>query len=96
MSKKWNLPQDYRKLSQQERREVRLQYMDEQNADCAYCEKCLYEEPVMDKPINWNLFPGGKDFLRYPVHLHHNHKTGMTIGAVHAYCNAVSWQYDGE
>lgn len=32
----------------------------------------------------------------YPVHLHHDHKTGLTIGAVHAKCNAVLWQYYGE
>lgn len=33
--------------------------------------------------------------LRYPVHLQHNHDTGMTEGAVHARCNAVMWQYLG-
>jgi hypothetical protein len=28
--------------------------------------------------------------------LHHCHQTGLTIGAVHAKCNAVLWQYHGE
>jgi len=30
------------------------------------------------------------------MHLHHNHETDMTEGAVHAYCNAVLWQYEGK
>jgi hypothetical protein len=41
-----------------------------------------------------SLFP--KNFLKWPVHLHHSHDTGMTIGAVHSYCNAVLWQYHNE
>jgi hypothetical protein len=40
------------------------------------------------------LFP--ELFLKYPVHLHHSHVTGLTIGAVHAYCNAVLWVYHDE
>jgi hypothetical protein len=39
------------------------------------------------------LFP--PNFLKYPVHLQHNHDTDMTEGAVHARCNAVMWQYHG-
>jgi hypothetical protein len=30
------------------------------------------------------------------IHLQHCHKTNMTEGAVHAYCNAVLWQYEGK
>jgi hypothetical protein len=37
-----------------------------------------------------------KQILEDSVHLHHSHETGMTIGAVHARCNAVLWQYHGE
>jgi len=44
--------------------------------------------------IKKSLFPRG--FFGYPIHLHHSHDTGMTIGAVHAHCNAVLWQYEGE
>ncbi|AGI61771.1 hypothetical protein VCO139_0016 [Vibrio phage VCO139] len=40
------------------------------------------------------LFP--KNMFQYPIHLHHDHNTGMTIGAVHARCNAVLWEYYGE
>lgn len=51
-------------------------------------------EKITSKPINWKLFP--KEFLKNPIHLHHSHDTDMTLGAVHAYCNAVLWQYHGE
>jgi hypothetical protein len=49
---------------------------------------------VLTMPINEKIFP--PNFFKYPVHLHHDHNTGMTIGAVHAYCNAVLFQYHGE
>lgn len=89
------LPVDYRKLLPLERKQVREQYIEQQNGKCMYCGESLDKEPpkrITDKPINWSLFP--KNFLRYPVHLQHSHKTGMTEGAVHAYCNAVLWQYE--
>ena len=95
----WDLPQDYRRIKQPQRREVRLQYIVEQDGKCAHCQSDLSDNPRADiaaKPIRWGLFPGGEGFLRHPVHLHHDHKTGMTIGAVHAYCNAVLWQYHKE
>jgi hypothetical protein len=55
-----------------------------------------YDPSVNDKApkIDASLFP--PTMFKYPVHLHHNHVTGMTIGAVHALCNAVLWQYLGE
>lgn len=92
----YNLPANYNNISQPERREVRQQYRKEQDNLCYYCECSLDVRPIHDKEVNWDLFPSGKGFLKYPVHLHHCHDTGMTIGAVHAYCNAVLWQYHGE
>ena len=92
---KYTLPTDYTILSREERRKVRLQYIDEQKEKCFYCGVDLSKLPpikILEKNINWSLFPEG--FLKYPVHLQHCHKTGMTEGAVHAYCNAVMWQYD--
>jgi hypothetical protein len=87
-------PFDYTKLTQVERAEVREMYEAEQGGDCFHCGGPLYEDPIGDPPlINWLLFPPG--FMNYPVHLQHNHTTGMTEGAVHAYCNAVMWQYEG-
>lgn len=87
---------DYNDLTPSERRAMRELYIEHQNGKCFYCKEPLSSEPspkIKDKSINWKKFPD--NFLRYPVHLQHNHQTGMTEGAVHAYCNAVMWQYEG-
>lgn len=92
----YKLPVNYNKLHWTERKQVREQYIKQQNNKCYYCGGDLNEPPpnyITDKPINWELFP--KNFLKYPIHLQHNHDTEMTEGAVHNYCNAVMWQYDG-
>jgi hypothetical protein len=94
MKNKYNLPINYYSLSPKKRREVREQYILEQNGLCYYCgEKLDKLSPHIFKPINVNLFPQG--FFDHPIHLQHNHDTGMTEGAVHAVCNAVMWQYEG-
>ena len=93
---KYILPVDYTVLSQKERKEVREQYIAEQNGKCMYCKCDLTLPPperITKKWINWRLFPS--NFLSNPIHLQHCHITGLTEGAVHAYCNAVLWQYDG-
>ena len=90
------LPTDYDLLKPYQRRLVRNLYVDKQGGNCYWCKMPLNEIPsyeILSKTINWDLFPKG--FLKYPVHLQHNHSTGMTEGAVHAYCNAVMWQYHG-
>ena len=97
MADRIELPVNYDDLNTRLRRVVREQYISEQNGLCYHCRKPLSGAPsdsVMIKPVNKSLFP--KSFFRWPVHLHHNHDTGMTIGAVHCYCNAVLWQYYGE
>jgi hypothetical protein len=69
---------------------------EEQNNKCFYCNCSLLEEPpikIKNKIIDWTLFPS--NFLKYRIHLQHNHKTGLTEGVVHAFCNAVMWQYEG-
>lgn len=91
-----NLPVNYTTLTPQERKAVREQYTQDQEGKCAYCHEPLDGQPskeITDKVIDWALFP--ENFLKYPVHLQHSHETGMTEGAVHAYCNAVMWQYEG-
>ena len=91
------LPAYYSELTTQERRAVREEYVRLQNGLCHYCGSTLnWSAPkeITDKPINWDLFPEG--FLKYPTHLHHDHDTDLTLGAVHNYCNAVLWQYEGE
>lgn len=90
-------PQNYNKLNFKERKKVREQYKVAQNNLCYFCKKDLDFLPpsdILKKRINKNLFP--ETFFNNPVHLHHNHETGMTIGAVHCYCNAILWQYYGE
>lgn len=97
MTKEYDLPVDYDSLHWSERRVVREQYIKEQDNKCWYCKQSLSEpapKKVTDKIINWKLFPS--NFLKHPVHLQHDHKTGQTEGAVHAYCNAVLWQYHGK
>jgi hypothetical protein len=93
---KYDLPIDYTKLHWTERKKVREQYVQEQENKCYYCGGNLKESApkrITKKKVNWRLFP--KNFLKYPIHLQHNHNTGMTEGSVHNYCNAVMWQYEG-
>lgn len=93
---KMKLPVEYSKLTPQRRRMAREQYYAEQKGLCMYCNELLSEDPperVTSKKINWKLFP--PNFLKHPIHLQHNHDTDMTEGTVHAYCNAVLWQYHG-
>jgi hypothetical protein len=92
----YKLPVDYTKLNGRQKREVRQQYEAEQQGQCYWCKKPLSGGPTLEvemKAIDHRLFPPG--FLRNPIHLQHNHDTGMTEGAVHAKCNAVMWQYYG-
>ena len=91
------LPVNYDSLKQKERRVVREEYVRIQEGLCQHCNQPLKGEPsqeIMEAYIHMPLFPKG--FLRHPIHLHHDHNTGMTIGAVHARCNAHLWQYHGE
>jgi len=96
MEERFELPVQYDDLSRQDRRLVRLQYVQDQDNLCMWCKHDLNGSPpleITDKEINWKLFPEG--FLNYPIHLQHDHGTGFTEGAVHGYCNAVMWQYHG-
>lgn len=90
------LPADYTKLTWQQRKKVRECYVLKQDNKCYYCHESLSERApkrITDKSINHILFPKG--FWIHPIHLQHDHNTGMTEGAVHSDCNAVMWQYDG-
>ena len=76
---------------------IRNQLHEEQHVKCYYCGGWLSDAPperIRDKEIDWKLFP--KNFLNYPVHIHHSHATDDIIGLVHARCNAVLWMYHGE
>jgi len=90
----FDLPVKYSKTSAANRKLVREQYVKEQNGLCYWCEMPLRSPPptcITDKKIVWSFFP--PNFLKHPIHLQHNHGTDLTEGAVHAYCNAVLWQY---
>ncbi len=91
-----DLPINYDSAHWTIRRRVRDQYVQEQKGLCYHCQRPLNREPSQKnvKQIDKNLFPAG--FFEYPVHLHHSHDTGLTIGAVHSYCNAILWQFYGE
>lgn len=72
---------------------MRERYAAEQGGKCWYCQEPLVGKSKHEgRKVNWYRFP--PNFLKYPVHLHHDHGTGLTIGAVHAYCNAVSFDCD--
>lgn len=91
------LPQIYADLTSSERRDVRLEYCKEQNMLCHYCQASLFKEPspaALKKGVHKESFPPG--FFNNKIHLHHSHKDGLTIGAVHAHCNAALWQHHGE
>lgn len=91
------LPVDYRKLTWQERKAARNEYVRLQNGKCHHCGRPLTgtaSDSIMRVKIKKHIFP--KNFFEWPVHLHHDHDTGMTIGAVHCHCNAVLWQEHGE
>lgn len=92
--KVWKLPVNYEKLTGAERREIRNQYVREQKNYCPFCKQELSRKPVTNYSLDLGLFPKG--FLDNPIHLHHDHNTGLTLGAYHAYCNGVLWQYFGE
>ena len=94
---KMELPLNYNILTHGDIINVREEYMKRQNNLCYYCKEPLLQSPakiITDVKINKDLFP--RNFFNYPIHLHHNHKTGDTIGAVHNLCNAVLWEIEGE
>lgn len=91
------LPINYDKASFAERRKAREAYAERQGQKCQCCGTSLLgpaHRTILSHKIDWTRFPKG--FQNHPVHLHHDHSTGWTIGAVHAYCNAYLWQYKGE
>ena len=92
-----DLPAVYHNMDWQTRRAVREEYTKRQDGLCSHCGAPLSGGPtdtVQKLSVNKRRFPA--NFFKHPVHLHHSHKSGLTIGAVHSQCNAVLWQYHGE
>lgn len=91
------LPVRYDDCTPTERAQARAAYIVRQEGKCHFCGEPLDGRPlavVRDRQISTRLFPPG--FFKNPIHLHHSRKTGMTLGAVHAACNAYLWQYRGQ
>lgn len=91
------LPVKYSSIPINERRLVREEYSKIQNGLCYFCQCPLSGDPasyILKTKIRPYLFPKG--FFNWPIHLHHCHSTDMTIGTVHARCNAYLWQYHRE
>lgn len=89
-------PAKYDNLTPNERRLLRESYVVAQDGLCYWCNQPLSGPPsteVSSASINLRLFPTG--FMKHPVHLQHDHVSGLTEGAVHARCNAYMWQYHG-
>lgn len=93
---RYDLPVYYDNLNWREKANVRNQYIRKQDGKCFYCGENLSDPPpdrITKKYLRMEIFPKG--FLDHPVHLQHDHISGLTEGAVHAYCNGVMWQYEG-
>ena len=91
------LPINYEESHFTVRKLAREEYVRRQEGRCWYCSERLSDRPYKDvraKKVNPALFPDS--FFKWPVHLHHDHDSGMSIGAVHNHCNAVLWQYYGK
>lgn len=84
---------NYDTLSFPEKAALRDKYIKFQKGRCWYCKGKLSEAPInlKGKKLNLSLFP--TDFLKYPIHLHHDHTTGLTVGATHSLCNGILAQY---
>lgn len=91
------LPVNYNDLHWTKRREIREEYIRRQNGLCCHCGEPLSGEPakeIAETQVDESLFP--ENFFKWPIHLHHDHNSGLTIGAIHCKCNAVLWEYYGE
>ncbi len=91
------LPINYKESSSETRRLAREEYVKQQKGLCLHCGYPLEGSPapvMLRKRIDEKLYP--VNFFKWPVHLHHDHNTEMTLGAVHAYCNAVLWEYHNQ
>jgi len=97
MSEGIKLPVHYDSLNPVNKKIVREEYIRRQGGKCHYCKSPLDGYPserVLQVELTPSLFPRG--FFTHKIHLHHNHETGMTIGAVHNVCNAILFEYYGE
>jgi len=91
------LPINYVRATRAMRAQARLQYIEEQDNLCYFCSEDIHKAPpdkILEMPLVRANYP--RSFFDHPIHLHHCHETDKTIGATHAYCNAVLFEYYGE
>jgi hypothetical protein len=84
------LPAMYDMLTPEQRRWARGEYARLQGGLCCHCRAPLAgpaSPEVLALEIDESRYP--PNFFTWAHHLHHNHATGLTIGVVHARCNAV-------
>jgi hypothetical protein len=89
----------YSKCSKKRRRTLREAYVEDQGGLCFYCDAPLSDPPLPSMVKKYPLTTANRarfmlGFFDNPVHLHHDHDTDLTLGAVHAYCNAVLFIYE--
>ena len=88
------LPARYSRCSPGERVLVREEYEHRQGGICPFCLQPLVSDPppvIQRLPVDKVRWP--PEFFKHPVHLHHIHRTDLTVGAYHARCNAVLAAY---
>jgi hypothetical protein len=88
------LPAMYDEMTREVRARVREEYARRQRGICPFCLQPLLADPppvIQRLPLDSNFWP--PEFFRWPQHLHHDHRTGLTIGTYHARCNAVLAAY---
>jgi hypothetical protein len=94
------LPAVYDRLSGQRRMIVRELYIAKQKGKCLHCKQTLsrlpraYNARKKERMNASGILP--PYFFKFPIHLHHCHKTDLTLGAVHAYCNAILFMEYGQ
>jgi hypothetical protein len=91
------LPVIYNEIPWPEKKRVREAYIKQQNGLCYHCHHPLDGEPsdeMKAMTVTPRLYPD--TFFKFPIHLHHSHETGLTIGVVHNRCNAILWEHHNE
>lgn len=88
---KLELPTKYSSLSGERLSAVKDAYICLQRERCWLCGDNLYELPkyIVDNP-NYMGLCYNQLAEQTPLHLHHNHDTGLTLGVAHAECNIIS------
>ena len=75
------------------RKRAREKYIEQQQGICPHCNTLLVDEPTKQieqlKTNPYGVLLLASPFFNWPIHLHHDHSTGLTVGAYHAACNAV-------